>query len=148
MEESEGYLTEDDEMEDDLIDVMPEQPLDVPEFEDETEMGISGENKVSIDLKSGKVDVTISEAKIKQLAKKYNVSEGYIKWKANDLMNEEIEKAENAEKERLKEEKVRKVVRNIIMEKLGLKKKPLNESVSKERLKLEKLVESVLKKNM
>jgi hypothetical protein len=141
------YLTEEDELEDDILDAMPEEPMDTPEMMDEP-MGVevkSGEKKVSIDLNAGTVDVNLSEAKVRQLAKKYNVSESYIKWKIRDIMNEEIEKTE---KEKLKEEKVRKVVRNIIMEKLGLKKKPLNESVSKERLKLEKLVESVLKKNI
>jgi hypothetical protein len=146
-EEMNEYLTEEDELEDDILDAMPEEPMDTPEMMDEP-MGVevkSGEKKVSIDLNAGTVDVNLSEAKVRQLAKKYNVSESYIKWKIRDIMNEEIEKTE---KEKLKEEKVRKVVRNIIMEKLGLKKKPLNESVSKERLKLEKLVESVLKKNI
>lgn len=146
-EEMNEYLTEEDELEDDILDAMPEEPMDTPEMMDEP-MGVevkSGEKKVSIDLNAGTVDVNLSEAKVRQLAKKYNVSESYIKWKIRDIMNEEIEKTE---KEKLKEEKVRKVVRNIIMEKLGLKKKPLNESVTKERLKLEKLVESVLKKNI
>jgi hypothetical protein len=145
--ESDEYLTEEDELEDDILDSMPEEPMDTPEMMDEP-MDIevkSGEKKVSIDLNAGTVDVNLSEAKVRELAKKYNVSESYIKWKIRDIMNEEIEKTE---KGKLKEEKVRKVVRNIIMEKLGLKKKPLNESVSKERLKLEKLVESVLKKNI
>jgi len=145
--ESDSYLKEEDELEDDILDVMPEEPMDTPEMMDEP-MDIevkSGEKKVSIDLNAGTVDVNLSEGKVKQLAKKYNVSESYIKWKIRDIMNEEIE---NAEKNKLKEEKVRKVVRNIIMEKLGLKKKPLNESTSKERVKLEKLVESVLKKNI
>lgn len=147
MEESYD-LVEDDELEDDILDAMPEdEPMDAPEVVD-TPMDVevsSGEKKVSIDLNAGTVDVNLSESKVKELAKKYNVSESYIKWKLRDMMNEEIEKAE---KEKLKEEKVRKVVRNIIMEKLGLKKKSLNENVSKERTKLEKLVESVLKKNI
>ena len=147
MEESYD-LVEDDELEDDILDTMPEdEPMDAPEISD-TPMDVevkSGEKKVSIDLNAGTVDVNLSESKVKELAKKYNVSESYIKWKLRDMMNEEIEKAE---KEKLKEEKVRKVVRNIIKEKLGLKKKSLNENVSKERTKLEKLVESVLKKNI
>jgi hypothetical protein len=143
MEESYD-LVEDDELEDDILDSMPEdEPIDAPEVMD-LEVK-SGEKKVSIDLNAGTVDVNLSESRVKELAKKYNVSESYIKWKLRDMMNEEIEKAE---KEKLKEEKVRKVVRNIIMEKLGLKKKSLNENVSKERAKLEKLVESVLKKNI
>jgi hypothetical protein len=147
MEESYD-LVEDDELEDDILDAMPEdEPMDAPEHMD-TPMDVevkSGEKKVSIDLNAGTVDVNLSESKVKELAKKYNVSESYIKWKLRDMMNEEIEKTE---KEKIKEEKVRKVVRNIIMEKLGLKKKSLNENVSKERTKLEKLVESVLKKNI
>lgn len=144
----ETYITEEDDLEDDILDSMPEEPMETPEVDMEEPMEgsmKSGEKKVSIDFNAGTVDVNISEAKIKQLAKKYNVSESYIKWKVRDLMIEGVEKAE---KERLKEEKVRKVVRNIIMEKLGLKKKSLNENVSKERLKLEKLVEAVLKKNI
>lgn len=147
MEESYDLVEEDD-LEDDILDAMPEdEPMDAPEVVD-TPMDVevtSGEKKVSIDLNAGTVDVNLSESKVKELAKKYNVSESYIKWKLRDMMNEEVEKAE---KEKIKEEKVRKVVRNIIMEKLGLKKKSLNENVSKERTKLEKLVESVLKKNI
>lgn len=147
MEESYDLVEEDD-LEDDILDAMPEdEPMDAPEVVD-TPMDVevsSVEKKVSIDLNAGTVDVNLSESKIKELAKKYNLSESYIKWKLRDMMNEEVEKAE---KEKIKEEKVRKVVRNIIMEKLGLKKKSLNENVSKERTKLEKLVESVLKKNI
>lgn len=155
----EGYLTEEDEYEEDMIDDIEddgddELDLDIPEVE--PSMGIepsmdnvvdveSRDKEVHIDLNAGTVNVKLSEGKIKQLAKKYNMSEDYIKWKMDSILKEEIEKVE---KEKLNEDKVRKVVRNIIKEKLGLIKKPLRESVSKERLKLEKLVESVLKKKI
>lgn len=150
--ESEEQLTEEEIYEDDEMD-MGDDNLDTPEFESsemddmvsEPEMENDGSKEVNIDLKSGTVNVKLSESKIKELAKKYNLSESYIKWKMSDIMEEEIQKIE---KEKLKEEKVRKVVRNIIKEKLGLKKKTINESVNKERVKLENLVESVLKKNM
>lgn len=147
---TESDIFEDAELKDDEFEGDDELSLDVPEMEDEVEISgmdssVGGGKNVKIDLKSGTVDINLSEGKIKQLAKKYNVSESYIKWKMNDILKEETEKIE---KEKLQEEKVRKVVRNIIKEKLGLKKKSLTESVSKERAKLEKLVESVLKKNM
>jgi hypothetical protein len=156
MGEGEEYLTEEDifedaELADDELEGDDElDMLDTPEMGSEMDIAgmdsvDGGGKEVQIDLNAGTVNVKLSEGKIKELAKKYNVSESYVKWKMNDIMNEEVQKIE---KEKLKEEKIRKVVRNIIKEKLGLKKKPLTESVSKERLKLEKLVESVLKKNM
>jgi len=170
----EGYITEsdiyedaelaDDEMMDDELEIdiyedaeladdeMMDDELEIDSPKMGSEVDIAGMNSVSgggkevqIDLNAGTVNVKLSEGKIKELAKKYNVSESYIKWKMGDIMQEEVEKVE---KEKLQEQKVRKVVRNIIKEKLGLKKKSLKESVSKEREKLEKLVESVLKKNM
>lgn len=154
--ESEDHLNEEELYEDDMLDDIEDEDeigIDTPEMDIEDEIGgnmsvnpNSGSNKeLNIDLNSGTVNVKLSEQKIKQLAKKYNVSEPYIKWKVKDMMQEEVKKIE---KEKINEQKVRKVVRNIIKEKLGLKKKTLNESVSKERVKLEKLVESVLKKNM
>jgi hypothetical protein len=149
---SESDIFEDAELaDDDMMDDEDElEIVDSPEMGSEVDIAgmdsVNGGGKeVQIDLNAGTVNVKLSESKIKQLAKKYNVSESYIKWKMGDIMNEEVDKIE---KEKLKEQKVRKVVRNIIKEKLGLKKKTLKESVSKERLKLEKLVESVLKKNM
>lgn len=154
--ESEEYLKEEEIYEDDEIDFDAEEEMDIDAPEIDTmgdnmdrisASGIDGDGnkEVNIDLKSGTVNVKLSESKVKELAKKYNVSESYIKWKMGDIMEEEVEKIE---KEKMQEQKVRKVVRNIIKEKLGLKKKPLTESVNKERQKLEKLVESVLKKNM
>jgi len=154
--ESEEFLKEEDIYEDDELESADDEmdmDIDTPEIDTVDTMDSmpvvdtmdDGNKEVNIDLKSGTVNVKLSEAKIKDLSKKYNVSESYIKWKMEDILTEEVEKVE---KEKLKEEKVRKVVRNIIKEKLGLKKKPLNESVNKERVKLEKLVESVLKKNM
>lgn len=150
----EGYITESDIYEDAELadDEMMDDELEIDSPKMGSEVDIAGMNSVSgggkevqIDLNAGTVNVKLSEGKIKELAKKYNVSESYIKWKMGDIMQEEVEKVE---KEKLQEQKVRKVVRNIIKEKLGLKKKSLKESVSKEREKLEKLVESVLKKNM
>jgi hypothetical protein len=150
----EYYITESDIFEDAELadDEMMDDELEIDSPEMGSEVDIAGMDSVNgggkevqIDLNAGTVNVKLSEGKITQLAKKYNVSESYIKWKMSDIMQEEVEKIE---KEKLQEQKVRKVVRNIIKEKLGLKKKPLTESVSKERLKLEKLVESVLKKNM
>lgn len=151
--ESDDHLNEEELYEDDMLDDFEDEDeigIDAPDMDIDTpSMGVgveSGNNKeVNIDLNTGTVNVKLSEEKIKQLSKKYNVSESYIKWKVKDMMKEEVEKIE---KEKINEQKVRKVVRNIIKEKLGLKKKSLNESVSKERVKLEKLVESVLKKNM
>lgn len=148
LEEGDDYLTEEEMYEDDMLDDMEDElDINTPDMEDMTVdvEDESGAKEVHIDLNSGTVNVKLSESRIKELATKYNVTESYIKWKMKDVMQEEVEKIE---KEKLKEEKVRKVVRNIIKEKLGLKKKSLTESVSKERSKLEKLVESVLKKNM
>jgi hypothetical protein len=152
----EGYLNEEDifdnaeTVDGDEYDDEDELEIDAPEMEDNVNISgmnpsLGGGKEVDIDLNAGTIKVSLPESKVRQLAKKYNVSESYIKWKMNDIMQEEVE---TIEKEKLKEQRVRKVVRNIIKEKLGLKKKPLRESVSKERLKLEKLVESVLKKNM
>ena len=88
-------------------------------------------------------DEESSEEMIKEYAAKYNVSEQVIINTVYKFINEEKQKKNN----QLKEDRVRATVRNIIKEKLGLKKKVLKEGTeSKARLKLEKLVENHLKK--
>ena len=88
-------------------------------------------------------DEDSSEEMIKEYAAKYNVSEQVIINTVYKFINEEKKKKDKL----LKEDRVRATVRNIIKEKLGLKKKVLKEGTeSKVRLHLEKMVDKHLEK--
>lgn len=88
-------------------------------------------------------DEASSEEIVTELAKKYNVTEQQILKTAKKFIQEEKIKKEN----QLKEERLKLTVRNIIKEKLGLKKRVIKEGkMSPTRKKLEEQVDKYLEK--